>query len=312
MAGDIVDCMFQVMEPVSCERVFEREEYLYQVKWDGVRMLAFVQDGRVTLINKRHHERTLQYPELQGLPECAAVQNAILDGEIVVFKGGKPSFPSVMSRDNLRDTARIERVQGSLPVNYMVFDLLHLDGKDLTDQPLEERQYLLRSRIAPGAWLHLVEDFAEGISLFDSICHLDMEGIVAKQRQGRYIGGKRHRDWFKIKYRRQTTCLVCGYTLRGTVVNSLLLGWEQNSQLLFVGRAGSGLNSSQEEILSRYLPGQEIAQSPFVNLSRRPAGYHFVEPVLRAEVEFAEWTEDLHLRAPVIKNISTERKDIAP
>jgi len=307
MAGDIVDRSLQVMEPVSCDQVFERQDYLYQVKWDGVRMLAFIQDGQVTLINKRHHERTLQYPELQELPARIAARQAILDGEIVVLKGGKPSFPAVMSRDNQRGEAGIRRVQESLPINYMVFDILQLNGENLTIQPLEERQHLLRERIAPGAWLHLVEDFAQGTALFDSICQLDLEGVVAKQRRGCYIGGKRHRDWFKIKYRRRAECLVGGYTLRGSLVNSLLLGWKQDKQLFFVGRAGSGLNSAQEEILTSFLPGQEIKQSPFANLSRQPAGYHFVKPVIGVEIEFAEWTEDLHLRAPVIKDFIQER-----
>ncbi|MGE5391748.1 MAG: non-homologous end-joining DNA ligase [Deltaproteobacteria bacterium] len=301
MTGAAADKNLQVMEPVSCGQVFERADYLYQVKWDGVRMLAFIEGGRVTLINKRHHERTQQYPELQKLPGRIQGCNAVLDGEIVALKNGKPSFPAVMSRDNLRDAVRIHQAQSFLPIDYMVFDILHLDGDDLTGRPLEERQHMLRGRIDPEGWLHLVEDFPEGSALFESVCRLDMEGIVAKQRQGRYIGGKQHHDWFKIKYRRKETCRVGGYTLRGAVVNALLLGWEQGEQLLFVGRAGSGLTGQQQETLSRFLPAQETASSPFANITRRPAGYHFVEPALKIEVEFAEWTEDMHLRAPVIK-----------
>lgn len=155
------------------------------------------------------------------------------------LKGCKPSFPSVMSRDNLRDASKIEMMQSFLPVNYMVFDMLHLDGQDIMDLPLEERQGLLNNRLKEGGWLHLVENFAQGSSLFDSICRLEMEGIVAKQKKGRYIAGKSHHDWVKIKYRRRETCLVGGYTLRGSTVNALLLGWEQVNGLLFVGRAGT-------------------------------------------------------------------------
>lgn len=302
----MADKTFQVMEPISCLEVFDRDDYLYQVKWDGVRMLAFLEAGKVTLINKRHHDRTLQYAELQELPARINARHAILDGEIVVLKEGKPSFPSVMSRDNLRDTVRIERVRKQLPINYMVFDLLHLDGDDLIGQPLEYRQELLRSRIQPGDWLHLVEDFDKGSVLFDSICQMGLEGIVAKQREGRYVSGKKHHDWFKIKYRRRGICQVGGYTLRGAVVNSLLLGWEQDNRLLYVGRASSGLSSRQEEVLADSLPAREINTPPFANLTRRPTGYHFIEPGIKVEVEFAEWTEDLHLRAPVIKKFVNE------
>lgn len=290
------------MEPVSCDQVFDRDDYLYQVKWDGVRMLAYIEAGRVTLINKRHHDRTLQYPELQELPAHIKAHHAILDGEIVVLKEGKPSFTSVMSRDNLRDAMRIEQVRKSLPINYMVFDLLLLNGDDLTHQTLEYRQELLDKTIRAGNWLHLVEDFDQGTVLFDTICQMGMEGIVAKQRRGHYVAGKRHHDWFKIKYRRRGVCRVGGYTLRGAVVNSLLLGWQQENGLLYVGRAGSGLNRRQEEILAKYLPARKTEASPFVNLTRRPAGYYFTEPDIKVEVEFAEWTDDLHLRAPVIKN----------
>jgi len=301
MNGDMIDKDLQVMEPVSRGQVVQSDEYLYQVKWDGVRMLAFIEDGRVTLINKRHHDRTRQYSELQGLPERLAGRSAVLDGEIVVLKGGKPSFPAVMSRDNLRDASRIQQAQGFLPIDYMVFDLLYFEGDDLRDQPLEERQGILREILSAGGGVHLVEDFSEGMALFASICSMDMEGIIAKQRSGRYIAGKRHQDWLKIKHRRKGSCLVGGYTLRGKMVNSLLLGWEQGERLLFVGRAGSGLNSEQQEALSAFLPGQERATSPFFNLIRPPAAYHFVEPSIRVEVEFAEWTEEMHLRAPVIK-----------
>jgi len=310
MAAGLVDRTLQVMEPVSCDQVFDRDDYLYQVKWDGVRMLAFVEAGQVTLINKRHNERTLQYVELQGLIERLEANNAILDGEIVVLKNGKPSFPSVMSRDNLRDASKVENVRNLLPINYMIFDLLHLDGKDLRYMPLEERQGLLHSRLQEGDWLHLVEDFAQGSSLFNSICQLEMEGIVAKQKQGRYIGGKHHHDWFKIKYRRRETCLIGGYTLRERTVNALLLGQEQENGLLFVGRAGSGLNSQQQETLSRYLPAYEKERSPFANITRRPNGYHYVEPFIKVEVEFSEWTGDLHMRAPVIKNFVDEGKGL--
>lgn len=303
----VVDRNLQVMEPVTCSEVFDSDDYLYQVKWDGVRMLSFMDAKGTTLINKRHHDRTAQYPEIQELSARVAARTAILDGEIVVLKNGKPNFPSVMSRDLVASPARVEQLRNFSPINYMVFDLLYLDGNNLIDYPLEHRQERLRETVNPGGWLHLVEDFGSGSSLFHSVCKMDMEGIVAKRRQSRYIAGKKHRDWLKIKYRQTELCLVGGYTLRGRTVNSLLLGLYQQNQLIYVGRAGSGLSNEQEEILSSHLPMREIKESPFANLPRRPAGFHFVNPEITVEVEFQEWTDDVRLRAPVINEFVAER-----
>ena len=301
-----MDRQIQVMEPVAYDQVFDDDAFLYQVKWDGVRMLAFLAGTQVTLINKHHNDRTSQYIELQGLPGRVEAETAVLDGEIVVMKNGKPSFPAVMSRDRLSQPARIEFMQTAFPVNYMVFDLLYLNGDKLIDQPLEYRQALLRERVNPCAWLHLVEDFTRGSALFDSVCSLDLEGIVAKSRQSRYIGGKKHRDWLKIKYRRRQSCLVGGYTLRGRMVNSLLLGIYQQNDFIYIGRVSSGLTGEHETILSQYLPTIEMQLSPFTNLVQRPATCHFIEPAITVEVEFQEWTEELRLRSPVLKSFITE------
>ncbi|WP_054693160.1 non-homologous end-joining DNA ligase [Syntrophomonas palmitatica] len=296
--------LLQVMEPVSHPAAFDNADFLYQFKWDGVRMLAVLEGDSVKLINKRGHERTLQYPELQKLPQLVKARQAILDGEIVVLKGGRPSFPTVMRRDQASQAKTIEHLQYMLPVNYMVFDLLSIDNELLLDRPLEYRQEKLRQKVTNQDFLQLVEDFPQGVALFNSVCAMGLEGIVAKHRQSRYIAGKKHRDWLKIKCRLKQNCLIGGYTLRGQVVNALLLGVYQDDRFIFVGRAGSGLNSEQQEILSSGLPPLRCDKSPFDNLTRPPAGGYFVEPRLGARIEFQEWTEEMSLRSPVIKEFA--------
>ena len=289
----------KVMEPVLCPEAFDSEEFLFQVKWDGIRILAVV-DNKTRLINKHMRDKTAQYPELQNLGGSLPVSSAVLDGEVVVLKDGQPSFPSIMRRDKA-NIQNVPYLKALLPVDYMVFDLLYLDGQDLRSKPIEHRLELLQPLITNQANLHPVEDFLAGKSLFAAVLNMGMEGIVAKKKGSRYSPGKSHQDWLKVKCRRTQTCLLGGYTLRGKLVNSLLLGVFRDGSLFYVGRAGSGLTAAQQEILSQQLPELKINDSPFANLPSGRKGYHYVRPHIGVLIEYLEWTEDLNLRNPVIK-----------
>lgn len=290
------------MEVLPADKPFDDPDFLYQVKWDGVRMMAYLTKNGLVLINRRLHIRTDQYPELQELSRLVKVLPAVLDGEVVVLKNGKPSFSSVMSRDLTSSIRQISQLTKQLPIHYMVFDILYA-SQDLRNQPLQERQTVLKQVLTTDDNIHLVEDFDRGSTLLDAVKSQDLEGIVAKRRSSLYISGKKHRDWYKIKYRRVQDCVVGGYTLRGTLINSLLLGVYQDQQFIYVGRAGTGLKESEWGILTRELPASAISYSPFSNkpFSSR---YHFVKPQLVVRVEFAEWTETLTLRSPVITGFS--------
>lgn len=298
---NILSDLDKTMEPILCSEPFDSDNFVYQVKWDGVRMLAVIENGAIQLINKHMNHRTKQYPELQELGRALKLTNAVLDGEVVVLKGGKPSFPSVMRRDQSSKTEQIKYIQDLLPVAYMVFDLLYLNGKDLCHHSLEERQAALESIWLPQPYLHLVENFPGGTALFAAIEKMGMEGIVAKKKGSRYSPGKSHKDWLKIKCRRSLICLVGGYTLRESMINSLMLGVYQDGKLNYVGKAATGLTASQLELLSQHLPVLRIMQSPFENLIVRNKDYYYVKPQIAIQVEYLEWTEDLHLRSPVIK-----------
>ena len=289
----------KAMEPVLCPEAFDSEEFLFQVKWDGIRILAVI-DNKTRLINKHMRDKTAQYPELQNLGGSLSVSSAVLDGEVVVLKDGQPSFPSIIRRDKA-NIQNVHYLKALLPVDYMVFDLLYLDGQDLRSKPIEHRLELLQPLITNQANLHPVEDFLAGKSLFAAVLNMGMEGIVAKKKGSRYSPGKSHQDWLKVKCRRTQTCLLGGYTLRGKLVNSLLLGVFRDGSLFYVGRAGSGLTAAQQEILSKQLPPLKINDSPFVNLPSSRKGYHYVRPLMGVLIEYLEWTEDLNLRNPVIK-----------
>ncbi len=266
-------------------------------------MLSYIEGNQVRLINKRLNPRTIQYPELQQLPQLLSGHNAILDGEIIVLKDGRPSFPSVMRRDQCSASKTISYWSQHLPITYMLFDMVFLDKLNLTTLPFLERHDLLAQTLdLTSPLLHLVENFSEGKSLFEAVKANELEGIVAKRKSSSYIPGKQHRDWLKIKYRRSLNCVIGGYTMRSNQVNSLLLGLFQEEQLIYVGRAGSGLSEPDRQALSVRLPSLAVPEPMFNRFSsiKIPAAT-FTRPLLAVRVEFAEWTEHMQLRSPVIK-----------
>lgn len=294
-----------VMEPISLPEPLIDPDFIYQVKWDGVRMLAAIDRGKITLINRRQHVRTAQYPELQELAHLVSAADAVLDGEVIVLKDGKPSFPAVLSRDNSSTRQAIAHLSQLMPATYMVFDLLYLNGESLMSEPLVYRSAQL-SRILHGdGVVNIVEDFRDGKALFEGTRVTGLEGIVAKNNQSNYQPGKKHRSWFKIKHQQSLYCLVGGYSTRNGMVNSLLLGIYQDSKLLYIGKASTGLTGEQKQIITEQLRPITISVSPFNNLNSSSKNTTFVQPLLVVLVSFLEWTEQLSLRSPVIKGFAT-------
>ena len=292
------------MEPLSRKAPFNSPAYLYQIKWDGVRILALVEGRRVSLKNRRGRPRTEQYPELQSLAGLIGVKSAVLDGEVIALAAGKPSFQKVLRRDLCRREAAVRALQREIPCTYCLFDLLFLEGVDLRADPLEERQQLLEEIVKPAPLLHLSESFAEGEALYREIERAGLEGIVAKKRGSPYREGKRSADWLKIKPRRRRLCVVGGLSMAGGAVGSLLLGAYRGKELLYIGKAGSGL-TGEELLLLRDLARQEGSIGPFFSNPPRGSDLLWLKPLLTVQVEFAEWTATLKMRAPVVIGFSS-------
>ncbi len=181
---------------------FDSEEHLFEIKWDGTRMLAFVEPRGCRLVNRHRAERTVQYPELACLTELPA--GVILDGEVVVFHKGRPDFPQLLSRDQTCDPFKIRLSARNLPATYVVFDLLYEDHRPLFDQSLVERRRRLRQLVLDLDRPQVI--FSEGIVgpgrvLFEEVCRQGLEGLVAKRLASRYRPGKRTTAWIKIKPR---------------------------------------------------------------------------------------------------------------
>lgn len=282
-------------------------EYIFQRKWDGVRMLSFVARGRVTLQNRRLNLRTEHYPELAVLADALSATAAILDGEVVVLReGGRTSFPAILRREGATNPQAARRLRESLPVHYMVFDMLELDGCSITHLPLEVRSAMLSERLAQHVGIvHIVESCTDGPALYEDTKLTGAEGIVAKAKGSRYFIGQRTFAWQKIKHKLREEFIVVGYTLRAGQVNSLLVATEaEGGGYNLCGRVGSGLTNEHIKLLTQELPRLSLPCAP----EGFPRGTTAVQPVLLADVEFMEWTETLKIRAPVIKGFAPRIK----
>jgi len=299
---------FLPMEPKLLEnqQIFANPDYRYQLKWDGVRGIVHSAPGKVKVFNKKMRDKTLQYPELQVLGKLN--YDLILDGEIVVLKKGIPNFSAVIKRDFAGNQAKIQSLTGYLPITYCIFDIIYYAGQNLSRLSWNKRQEFLweiKENLSSFAHIYFTGSFTNGRELFEVIKAKELEGIVGKDMNSPYEMGTKTDKWVKIKYRRQKNCVVCGYTVKNLRPSALLLGlYNEDGQLFYVGRAGSGLTG---EMLSQLaVIGKElmIKKPPVVNPPREKLQYIWFNPRLTVLVEYAEWTEEMSLRTPTVKGFT--------
>ena len=283
--------MYACMEPVRSERVNAGGGFIHQIKWDGVRGIALVESGNVRVFSKSGRECTVQYPEMAALSRQMDTVQAVVDGEIVAFAEGKPSFYHVLKRSRSHGGSNAS----ACPVHYIAFDLLELNGNDLRKLPLEERQSLLRIHFTVSPAAALADDFTDGETLLALMKKENMEGIVSKRLGSAYIAGKNHRDWFKTKIARKMLCAVTGLRLNNGQPASLELAVYRDGELTPVGRAGSGLNQEALRLLMDYAEKESTGLRGDVMR---------VLPRLTCWVRFAEWTADGTMRHPVLLGFS--------
>jgi bifunctional non-homologous end joining protein LigD len=309
--GDIMIKMFSPfvpMEPVKHSIPFDDENYGFQIKWDGMRILAHISCGEVQLFNRKKHVRTLQYMEISSsLAVMFKHKDLIIDGEVIALLQGKPNFQQLMRRDWASDPRTIKHLMSKIPVTYVVFDIIYLDGNTLIDKPFRKRNELLHTLIESEDPIVLTDTFkGQGKSLFDVVKQKEFEGIVAKKLDSPYQIGKKSDNWLKIKNKRQLVTTIGGFICEGREVRSLLLGIFEEQNLIYLGRASSGLKADEAREIYNQLMNFIIPASPFsspVPLAKKDDPF-WVKPVFEVKVEFIEFTDDGFLRHPVIKELA--------
>jgi bifunctional non-homologous end joining protein LigD len=294
---------------------FDDDAWWFEPKLDGIRCLAELSTGATVLRTRSGRDATAQYPELHMVHELVDQVNAVLDGEIVAFDAdGKNSFEALQQRMNLSNAREIDRIRKRLPVSLVVFDLLWLDGRDVTGLPLEQRRELLGYVVESDPRLQVVAHVeGTGTALVEAAKAQQLEGVVAKRLGSPYVPGRRTDAWRKIKLRNTQDCVILGSTPgqggRGTTFGALLVGAYIDGELRWIGQVGSGFTEPVLAALQEQLQPLVRAEPAVASLGS-VKGAVFVEPHVVCEVEYLEMTKSTgKMRAPVFKGL---RPDVPP
>ncbi|MGD0154278.1 MAG: non-homologous end-joining DNA ligase [Thermacetogeniaceae bacterium] len=319
-------------------------EYGFEMKWDGIRAILYLASGQARLLSRNLLDLTRQYPEVLPLPDTPGIGQLIVDGEIVALgEDGRPSFTRLQNRMGVVSDQKVRQLMGTIPVIYMVFDLLYLDGVNLMDQSYARRKDALKGLEIPGkAWQIPGYTPGNGPAVQAISRRLGLEGVVAKRLDSPYQPGKRTGAWLKIKNQLRQELVIGGWLPGGRPgksgalpkgIGALMVGYykpapeqaltgSQEQQLIYAGKVGTGFTDLALEQLERLLPPLRQATSPFQQApalhpnhpedtwaGRVPAlaGAVFVEPRLVCEVEFTQWTPHGTLRHPSFKGLRSDK-----
>jgi bifunctional non-homologous end joining protein LigD len=289
-------------------------KWAFEIKWDGVRALVYSEPGRIRFESRNGNDVTSSYPELKAMNRALSSHRAILDGEIVAFdEHGRPSFGRLQSRMHVGSESAARRRAKDVPVAFVAFDLLWLDGHPLLDEPYAQRRARLRELALEGpSWRTPDHVEGDGAAVLAASVENGLEGVVAKRLDSPYEPGRRSACWLKVKNVRREDVVVGGWVpgtgRRDDRIGALLVGVEQDGALRYAGRVGTGFTEAELDRLAKLLERRE--DSPFADgdagAAKPPKGSVFVHPTRVAEVEFTEWTSDGMLRHPSYKGLREE------
>jgi bifunctional non-homologous end joining protein LigD len=289
-------------------------QFGFEVKWDGIRTVAFCDHGHIELQGRNFSNFTPRYPEVRELARSLGARRVVLDGEIVAFDDeGRPSFERLQARMHLASDSAVRRRMRDIPATYVIFDLLYLDGHSTMALSYEERRSLLeRLELDGPAWRTPSYHRGEGSALLEATKQHGIEGVVAKKLDCPYQPGVRASHWIKVKNVHTQDVVIGGWTHgeggRSASLGSLVVGVMEGERLVYSGKVGTGFTEQSLALVKRELEPLRTDTSPFVG-RQPPKGTIFVEPRLVAHVEFREWTKSGTLRAPSFKGL---RPDISP
>jgi bifunctional non-homologous end joining protein LigD len=303
----------------------EDGRWAYEIKWDGVRAIGYVEGGRLRLASRNGRDITPRYPELRELGRALGSAEAILDGEVVAFdEQGRPSFQRLQGRMHLTSEHVVRRLADREPVSYVIFDLLYHDGHLLLELPYaERRERLLALGLAGPTWQTPAHHVGDGAALLAASKAQGLEGVLAKRLDCPYTPGRRSSAWIKVKNVRRADVVIGGWMPgegnRSGRIGALLVGYYDErsgdersargrNELRYAGRVGTGFDQAELERLQTLLDPLERSTSPFSG-RQPPRTARFVEPELVCTVEYSEWTQARTLRHPVYKGL---RDDVAP
>jgi len=292
------------------EKPFSSDDWLFEIKWDGIRSLAVIDNGQTKLVARSGRNISGEYPEFRDLAKRVRARQAVLDGEIVVLDpDGRSNFQRIQSRFGVENPS--EKLQMESPPTYYCFDVLYCDGYDVRRAPLSERKGLLSKLLATNEQVRISEHQAgKGIELFDAAVKNGLEGLIAKRVDSPYPAG-RTSNWLKFKSVREIDAVIGGWTdPRGSRQHfgSLLVGLYEKKTLRFIGGVGTGFTAEFEKELFAKLQKISSDKCPFTPEPKTRERAHWIMPKLVARVGYAEWTSDDHLRQPRFIGLQPDRE----
>jgi bifunctional non-homologous end joining protein LigD len=309
-AGLRQDETMRPMLATAANSVPSGPDWVHEVKWDGMRILADVHDGTLMLTSRAGNDVTASFPELAPLAET--YDDMLLDGEVVALDGGRPSFGALAERMHVRDRRKAERLAATRPVTFMIFDLLRLYAADLTSQPLSARRELLERLDLGSRHWQVPPTYDDGQELHRATLEQGLEGVVSKRRSSAYLPGRRTADWLKSPHRATVSAVIGGWrpeqTNDSNRLGAVLLGVPSESGWRFAGRMGSGIAGRAQRQLTELLAPLTIEHSPFCD--EVPAidakGAVWVEPRIVVEARTLEVTRDGRLRQPAYLGVRAD------
>jgi bifunctional non-homologous end joining protein LigD len=297
-----------MLATLSNQRVFPQEKWVFEPKLDGVRCLSFYDGKTLRLMSRNQKLMNNTYPELAEALSRQTAQSFIIDGEIVAFRDGVSSFQQLQQRLGLKN--RQDALNSGIEVFYYLFDVLYLDGCDVTRLDTLSRKLLLRDAIHYVDPIRYSEhQMGDAESMLAEACSGGLEGLIAKRSMAKYVMG-RSDAWLKLKCIRRQEMVIGGYTdPKGTRLGlgALLVGYYEGNQLRYAGKVGTGFNKDMLMDLLTRLQQIEAKKSPFSEESERGDDVHWVKPTMIAEIGFSEWTADGRLRHPRFEGLRDDK-----
>jgi bifunctional non-homologous end joining protein LigD len=287
---------------------FDSKNWIFEIKWDGIRAISYVND-ELAVRSRNDKELLHSFPELVELSQLAP--GTVLDGEIVIVKGGETDFQALLERSKTGPFEDSRLTAQGPPALYIVFDILEKDGKSLVDLPLEERKKILKNSVKEGEHV-LLSDFVEerGEEYYEAALKKGLEGVMAKKKDSRYELGIRSRNWLKIKKIHSCDCVIFGYTVgqgsRSSTFGALILGLYDKEKPLYVGKAGAGFSEETlQALMDAFKPLKSEKKSlEGVDVSEKVS---WVKPELVCEVAYQTVTKDFKLRMPRFKGLRIDK-----
>ena len=281
---------------------FNSPDFIYELKLDGIRTIIYVDEESIEIRNKRNMRLNQTYPELSDIWKQVK-QRCILDGEIIAVKEGKPDFYSLQKRAMMTNNAKIEFASHLHPASFTAYDILYIGSEQITDKPLLERKVILNENVIENEKIIVSRYISEkGVELFNAAVTKDLEGIVAKRKDSKYIFDKRSKDWIKIKNLKDDDYVICGYIIKPGNKVSLILGAYKDKVLVNQGHVTMGVS---REDFNKILSVRELNEPIFEDSSGSDATW--IEPILVCTVQYMMKSEQGNMRQPVFKGIRDDK-----